>query len=487
MAAPNTVTVRRPTAVISGGEATDSITLAWAFPIGSVVTGAPNAKYSVHPSGGAKISSPTAKELIAKIAAAQAAMFEQPKEVQVAVNDGGEGSLIFKGYDTGPHHSIYFGGVANGKTIVNRCSRLFFLNTSIYQPPFSSGQNTGQNKKPYAESLNKLEAAENPCDALKIVLQELIKNFEQAQGQYAQTTAHKIRLKIHEYNKKILEEEWYPILEASTESSIKSFSSIMSNVVLKMPFYDYIASVYLSGSDDFSVLISQFESAFMMRFLPSMDGSTPGKFIPMSKLVEDAESKEVNITSLSLTPGPRQFLITTGVAMRGLPSTDKPYAQSLRPSGVDAVTWPEELPPTGQTKVVQMPPWLPSDIQPTKVDNKGLDLNAQANLKAILALYDVSVGLAEDVVAQICTDIARLTYINVSLQNSSASIVSPLDLSWELGKRYEVKQAGGSALFAGFLSNIQHVVSSNPSSPQAYTQLTFSHVEANGFTLPNKS
>lgn len=487
MAAPNSVLVRRPTARVSGGEATDSITLAWNFPVGSVVTGAPNAKYSVHPAGGAKVDSPTAKELISKIAKAQQAMFAEPAQVEVRVTDGGDGSLNFKGYDSGPHHSIYFGGVSNGKTIVHRCSRLFFLNTSIYQPPVASGDDTGQNKKAYAESLNNLQEAKSPCEAMKIVLKELVRNFEDAQGQYAETTAHKIRKTIHEYNKRILEEEWYPILDASTDSSINSFASIMSNIVLKMPFYDYITSVYLSGADDFSVVISQFESAFMMRFLPSMDGTDPGKFIPMSKLVEDAEGKDVNITSLSLTPGPRQFLITTGVAMRGLPSTDKAYAQSLRPTGSDAVTWPETLPPTGQTKVVQMPPWLPADIQPEKVDNKGMDLNAKANLEAVLDLYNTAAGLAEDIVAAICKEIARLTYINVSLQSSTASIVSPLDLSWELGKRYEVTQAGGGVLFAGFLSNIQHVISSNPSSPQAYTQLTFSHVEANGFTLPNKS
>jgi hypothetical protein len=36
------------------------------------------------------------------------------------------------------------------------------------------------------------------------------------------------------------------------------------------------------------------------------------------------------------------------------------------------------------------------------------------------------------------------------------------------------------------LRAVQHRVSSNPSKAEASTQLTFSHVEANGFTLPNK-
>ena len=61
-----------------------------------------------------------------------------------------------------------------------------------------------------------------------------------------------------------------------------------------------------------------------------------------------------------------------------------------------------------------------------------------------------------------------------------------LDITWEIGKRYSVKQEGGGVLFEGFLQNIEHRVSSVPGRADATTQLTFSHVEANGFTLPNK-
>ena len=480
MAASNTVEVRSPRVTVAG-ETTDSVEYAATVPISSSVDGAPAIRYSTHKSGGDKVESPTTSELIQKIAQAQNAMFAAPTNSVVNIDDGSGNNVSFNGYDTGPHHSILFGGVNNGKSLVHRCARLFFINTTIYSP---------DDGRQVAEAIKVLDGVSNPCAALKLILEEIIKQFLQSSGEDEGTTSFEVRKKIHETNIKIIEEEWYPILDASTESGIPSFSAASANPAIQMPMYDKIASVYLSGASDFSVIISQFETMFQMRFIPGHMGTTPGKFIPMTALLSDPEDKEVNIISLSMNPGPRKFLTPTAVAIRGLPTTATQAAQAKSPAGYNMITWPETPPAGGQTLVMQMPSWLPADLYPLQITKTGKNLDFDSNFNLMQASQK-EIADGSTLVEKICLDIARLTYNDIALEDASATIVAPLDVSWELGKRYTIKQpsttsGGSSTLFSGFLRRVIHKINSRPSSPEASTQLIFSHVEANGFTLPNK-
>jgi hypothetical protein len=487
MAAANKVEVRKPRVSLPG-ESTDSILYQATIPVSSSVDGCPSIRYSSHKSGGAKIENPTAKELIEKIAAAQTKMFEAPTQNTITIEDGSGNSASFKGYDTGPHHDIMFGGVNNGKSLVHRCARLLFINTSIYIPPRAE---PGQNLPPTAASPEDLGGTKNPCEAIKIVLEKIIEDFLAVSGGQAASTENSIRKKIHADNEKILKEEWYPILEASTESGIPAWASAVATEGVRLKIFEAIRDIYLGGVSDFSSIISTFENLFQMKFVPGHMGIEPGKFIPASAMLTDEEEKEVNIVSLSMNPGPRKFLAPTAVAIRGLPPSTQPAtAASVSNAGTAMIVWPDPLPAAGQTLVMQMPSWLPADIFPEflPVLGKNLDFNANFEaIKGVEAAKLVSVNLA----TKICSDIARLTYNDVSLRDAFASITCPLDVSWEIGKRYSIKQpsttsGGGSVLFSGFLRAVQHRVSSSPSKAEATTQLTFSHVEATGFTLPNK-
>lgn len=482
MASANTVEVRKPIVTIPG-ELTDSIEYNAVLPVRSAFSGSPSIGYSAHEAGGDRVENPNASEIIQKIAEAQNLMFQPPTSNVVNIVDGSGNFVMFTGYATGPHHSILFGGVSNGKSIVHRCSRLAFINTSIYRP--------GRGQPPVAAAIDILAGASNPCAALKLILKEIIKEFLDTTGEEEGTTDYKIRQKIHEFNTKIIEEEWYPILDASTESSIPNFSDAASNPTIQLKMYDSIRGVYLSGASDFSVIISQFESMFQIMFVPGHMGTEPGKFIPVSAILSNPEDKEVNIVSMVMNPGPKKFLSVTGIAVKGAPlSEPPPVGQAVMPAGTDMICWPEELPAAGLTEVIQMPAWLPEDLYPLEIPKSGKTLDFNSNLTAVKAAQEEILD-ASALVHKICLDIARLTYNYTSLEQASASITSPLDVSWELGKRYTIKQPnknseGSSVLFSGFLNRVIHRISSSPSKAEASTQLTFSHVEANGFTLPNK-
>lgn len=80
------------------------------------------------------------------------------------------------------------------------------------------------------------------------------------------------------------------------------------------------------------------------------------------------------------------------------------------------------------------------------------------------------------------TGLAKRTLQLLQIQSVTCNLQLPLDLSWEVGKAYEVGM-GGTRLFRGLLASCQHAVSSTPQSPQAFTRLAFSHVQWGGFRI----
>ena len=86
---------------------------------------------------------------------------------------------------------------------------------------------------------------------------------------------------------------------------------------------------------------------------------------------------------------------------------------------------------------------------------------------------------------KLATTYTKEAYGNYALGSSYAAITTPLNLRATIGKRYQVT-SNGTPLFEGFLAKVTHSISSSPAHPQAYSDLYFTHIEAEGFTLPGK-
>lgn len=467
----STSEVRTPKVIIADEDA-DSVSIAWTVPVSAGLMGNPYAKYSAHKAGGEKVINPNAADLIKKLADAQRTMFVQPTIKSMSLFDG-VNKLQFSGYDVGPSHSIAFGSVNTGKVLVHRCSRLSALNTSIYVPPKDDSAYLGADEPGSGAS---------PADYIKLVLKKIIENYE---ANPPEDTILKDNIdKINTFNKKILEEDWYPVLDASKDATLEGFSDFVADTTCALNLVSAIASVYSSTSNNFFTQISQFEAMFQMLFVPDPTGKTAGKFISFKNIVGNPEDKSANIRGLDITAGPKSFMPLAGVAVMGLPNPDM-YLGGPHTTGNVLVTWPETLPKYGKIETISAPSWIPRDLLVPQDDIGQGELDPS---KA--ASYYETINKACKDSADLCVLImkqfAKSYYAYTALEPCKASIVTLLDLSWEVGKRYTVKQSGGGTLFSGFLQYIEHRISAKPGSPDASTQLTFSHVEANGFTLPNK-
>jgi hypothetical protein len=473
----NTAEIRVPSAQVEGSDS-DSVTLSWSLPVSSGAVGCPNLKYSSHPDGGDKVINPTAATLITAVAAAQKQLFAAPAQKTVILNDG-KNSYTFTGFDSGPHHEVTYGGVNNGQSVTHVCSKLQYLNTSIYVAPVD-------------KSMLKLsiepKAATSVAGYMRVVLEDMLTSYKDSQDTANSGDAEAvIRETIHNSNKTIINDYWYPILEASAGVTFEGFASFVEDKNNCEALADAILTVYSNQAADFFIKMDQFSTMFQMLFVPDYkDTSKPGKFISYKDVVNSPTPKTVSIRALSMQPGARSFLPCTSVAMLGLPNGS---LQHLKMDGTVSraalASWPDPVPTTGTIATISAPPWIPADICPDKDIQVGENLDCEAYAAALDAENGKTKDITDGIIA-IAKDFCHVNYVYSALSDATATVVTLLDFTWEPGKRYTVKQDAGGNLFDGFLRGVEHRIASSPGRTDATTQLIFSHVEANGFTLPNK-
>lgn len=467
----NSAEIRSPSAKVKG-EDSDSVSMSWTVPVSGTLLGNPFVKYSIHKAGGASAVKPAAADFIKEVADAQAKMYEAPTLKDIILNDG-KNSLSFTGYDIGPSYSIAFGTVNNNRALVHKCSRLSALNTSIYTAPKDSAAYLGAEEPGEGAT---------PAAYMKLVLESLIKNYEDNAPE--DDISKSIRDSIHAFNQKILKEVWYPVLDASAKATIDGFVGAVAHTSVALLLVESVANIYVSNTDNFFSKISQFEALFQILFIPDITSKTAGKFIPYTDVVDNADDKDVNIRSIDISAGPKSFLPITGVVMNGLPNSDM-YIGAPHVTGTSIIAYPYPLPTSGKIVTIGAPTWLPRELIIPQNDTEGDSLDL-TEIDLYRKLNGAKLKEVEDSIMVVAKEFAKSFYINNALEPCVAGIMTLLDLTWEVGKRYNVKQAGGGLLFSGFLKNVEHRISSKPGSTDATTQLTFSHVEANGFTLPNK-
>lgn len=474
----NSASVRKVKVSIDGVD-TDLADVAWSVPVSGGLVGSPAVSYAVHDPGLQQVVSPTAKDIILSIADDQNTMFASPQATTITFNDGTPESkdVKFTGFKVVPNYSVSVGGVNVGAGLVHMCAMLENLNTSIYSPGPSD-----------STKLDFPTSAGYPSNYMQIVLEELIKKFESVaddgSSQYA------ISQRIHEDNKELLK-IWYKVLDDTFASGPDGFKDYSANEANALLITQEVKKVYINSAGDFFQKVSQFESMFQMQFIPDPTTLSAGKFIDFDDIVGGTpEDKTVSVRSISITAGAKGFIPVTAVIMTGLSSDNT--TKLLHISGDGIAVWPETIPPGGGIYNISAPPWLNTMVMPARsgaevLIDPGLpsllDLAAyEDKLKAEQLGAETVIELAQKVATSVC----RSVYVNKSLENSRATIYTLLDMSWEVGKRYKITQDGGTELFTGFLQSMTHRIGSSPGRTDAATQLSFTHVEATGFTLPNK-
>jgi len=408
-----------------------------------------------------------------RVAAQQNTMFEAASpNSSVTVEDGKGNTLTFSGYVSGPNYQLSIQNVGFSTSIAQAAAAVANFQPSIYsgaQGEFRDG-----------EALMTPEIG----PGLLAILDRMKENFENRPPPYPDKETEGIIQQIASNNDTGYD-IWSSICNASTVEW-PELENLMQIPSIKNSLQAHIVQIYRNSYADFFQTMMQFRAMFSMVYVPSLKAGEYGKFIPtLDMATSDAEDLEVNLQSITMSAGPKSIMPLSYVAVRG------PKMQEHRNSlggGQIISRWPDTAQSDGQVVQIGTPSWIPSDLtagrlsEATVGDTLDLDSyesGSDLRDRKLIETINKDVG-------KVLKRSAQEHYVDFSLANSSANLVIDLDVSIQPGVRYKVTTED-SAIFTGFLVGVKHNVCSKPNQHQANTELAFSHVEAEGFELPNKT
>lgn len=299
------------------------------------------------------------------------------------------------------------------------------------------------------------------------------------------------------------------IANLSTEAVYESWAELEAlpneGEVIQQSVNLMMLDMLLTSSGNFFEAFTSFLSSFQMYYVPEANGNGYGRVRPYRTMLEESgetETKIIDAAYLSFSAedydyGPISQVLVQGVfaygANRVAPqkiTEAQALVPELRTNTIFA--FPEEVTVVnGNFRPVGPPAWLPATVdlfkewkEPTsRVLQGGWEIKDYTGYRDLLneSLDRVMKGPY----ASIIKEYAKNIYLQSALAAYTAVARVPLDFSWKVGQRYEVRSQENKLLFTGFLTQLNHNISGIRNNLSAWTTLVFSHVEYGYFELHN--
>lgn len=396
-------------------------------------------------------------------------------DIDLTVEEKEAGTLEFKGYLCNPRYSFSAYNVTVADEGLIDYAKLETLNYSIYEFPKSS-----------TKEVPKIEDSKSLIEYVKKFIEELYKNGpskdETAEISTKDKEAqHEINKQGHKLFIKILENS---VESAGWEKLPQQFVKLGDPTCVDLRVR--LRSIFCSAGGSFLTKLGQFCHEFQLIYIPGI--KDPGKLANRTKLFKEAEALEIEPVSMIMSAGSHTGLFPVRYVAVYPPKVSASYKEAAPQAIKDMyIAYPQLEAGTIATSIPTTGPlWLNynlTDVQNLKSSQEVKRGFQPSEVEAQKKENEQKLTERKKILEEILSDWGMSTYAWVSLERSVASIIVPLNFKPELGKRYEVKNKEGKALFSGFLIGIQHNLSTDGRG-QALTTLDFSHIMAGDFKLP---
>jgi len=427
-----------------------------------------------------------------RIGALQNTLFQArtTPDSQIVITDDRGHTLTFKGYLGNPSYRAGSGSLGNVRMVLHESVRLSGYRGMIYAPDVNAREGAGANTD------GTMPFMDFSSTSMSVRFMEVLDfqiKYWVSRGAVNETPFSKeVKAAWHALNTTL-----YPdlkkVMNASNDSTTwEEFKGIPDEDNNRIS--GFMRDVITQQSNNFFGNFGLFQNGFQCQFVPGFAANGPlGYFIGWKEMTTvDPTALTLPVKSISISGGDKRFLPVTHVFVGG--SMDSCWrvgaggGQGNIPAPV-LVAWPETPYVGGQVLHDSGPPWLaqvsPGDSSQFEAqEGQGLSLDQYRSGRT--AVNKFIGNLIDTKKAPILKRWARNLYALTALQNSSTTFTIPLDVSILPGKRYGVFDTFDNYLFAGFLDQVQHTIQTQGKEGDATTTLTFTHVEAGSFILPNK-
>ena len=402
-----------------------------------------------------------ASDIVAELKDFQTKKFSKgSQDIKVNIYDGVGDFYIWQGLVNGPAYTGSADYVSFGINAISKVAKLQQLKTDIYfkiQP---------------AKTFEPAATGSVPM-RLRGELELLIKGWKSAIEQNTDLGSidKEIILAQDSKNQEVLP-IWYDILDQSDDNA--DFIDDKEPQINRS-ISEYIRAIYQQPTNNFFSTMLQFCNDFKLTYLPPNNSDTEyGRLRGTSNLFASSSPKTVKLVTLYadvgniFVPAINSVWVAGEGSMYKKTGTQEPGTKlfAAYPAG-SATKY------TSCTQRVPPPAWL-KDLMPirsgdiTKATPRGLDPASQT---AFFDAVEMSAKNTASAKLRILNKWAELWFQDLAYANETVTLVTPLDMSWEIGKLYSV--TSDSTLFTGLASNIKHTLSIK----EANTTVQFSHVK----------
>lgn len=400
-------------------------------------------------------------------------------DASFTIFDGQDGVLTFKGFIASPSFGFAPGNVSNNLTLMHESAPVIGIDSSIYS---------------YVDKAFMVPdpriTETNVASLVKALTQDLVRKWKIYRDSFIDPSAieRTIRSRTGDINDRLLP-IWYKILDNSTQDmNWPELAEILEQyrvVHINGWIYQTLKGAQGNFFNNMSVLGQGFQSAF----IPDLTPGQFGRFRRSDFAYDNMKRLDVASTNIQLNAGNPNILPVSRAVVQTIP---KQWWLVADKNGLGNVPRPiiaayPETPVDG-TGIFRDggPPWLDADVEverPLSLPPERLDLNVYTQQRQ--ELTQKTTQKLQLPMQRICAAWARDIYVMESLRSSTASLTVPLDVSLTPGDWYTVT-SGDAFLFIGQLAEVHHIVGTHPR-PAAFSELTFTHVEAGGFQLPYRN
>jgi hypothetical protein len=248
----------------------------------------------------------------------------------------------------------------------------------------------------------------------------------------------------------------------------------VSNVDHSAALNAFLVSMLKAPTSNFLDVIQNIGSAFRFYYAPAISSGSGGLYGALYVARGGGSAVEADPVGISFDAATQGALSPGAVCITGLPGEllqAAGDAQMARYGGV-GLLYPEN----GQAPIVQMaaPGWVPRvALPPAPTLPDARRPFRTSGLARIRTAREESTRASQELLAAIKA-YARLTWLDLSRGGGTLTFAMPFTPSVAPGIAISV--ASGGANVRGFVSQVEHVISSTPSSPEAKTTFTISHV-----------
>lgn len=421
-------------------------------------------------------------EVLAEIAELQAARLAGVKEpdTTITASDGNGGNITFKGYLAAPVLNLATDSTQNSFRVLAVDAMLNGLDLSIYRaaPPSSRPDED-------AGGLRAMPSA-TTGDVPKLLTEitdELLANKDTAFSYQEDPGMRALLEHQHEINMGQPMTVWKAILGAS-EATYESWNAAANaNSALADTMTTRTAEIMCQATSGFWGVFNALMASYQMFYQPNPNGS--GKLQRADIKVKDAGlTAKLSASQLGLADGSPYIIQLGGVVMvansmvyEGNEKGGSPTIAAQYPSPLLSGYIHREPPPQwliGADGVPILNSEIDSSPAPSEdPGNTNLSLTDYEARKKEQETYSKSIDLAR---TNVMSELCRVMFESLQLENSSVSVMLPLDFKLLPGRRYTFEIADGGS-FKGFLQSVKHKVDlSKGSQLDSYTQLMITHV-----------